>query len=283
MRQETVQSNEVLKGSVLLLAPHMDDEVLGCGGALAAYSDKRRVRVVFVADGGGSRAMRVTPWPAGVAGEIRAVRKAESVRALGILGIHEDQIEFWDYPDGEIGARRVEIEDRLRCRIEQDKPDCVLAPFRYDRHPDHVALGRLARVAVQHSGCQIRFLEYFIYWQWQLIPGCDIRRQLRSDWLRAVDTRAVAETKRRALECFLSQRTVYYPGQRRPVLTGAYLERNIQDPEWFLCAPQDATERELFRLPLLHVRLAHALEPRLKRGKERLLRVLGLKRRGIEA
>ena len=69
---------------LLVLAPHPDDEVIGCGGLVALHlREGRRVRVVVATDGG-------------EAGE-PAERQRESRAALASLGNAE--IEFLNLPD----------------------------------------------------------------------------------------------------------------------------------------------------------------------------------------
>lgn len=77
--------------SILIVAPHPDDETLGCGGTLAKRAQEGcRITVVVVTDG--SNLFRLSRWkiekdptPA----ETSAMRKAETRRALAILGVAE--------------------------------------------------------------------------------------------------------------------------------------------------------------------------------------------------
>ena len=38
----------------MILSPHQDDELLGCGGFLVRHGRQRRIQVVYVADSGGA-------------------------------------------------------------------------------------------------------------------------------------------------------------------------------------------------------------------------------------
>ena len=89
--------------SVMVLAPHMDDETIGCGGTLARHVRAgASVKVVFLTDGrhGGGSQLRALRGNARHAGEMElvATRKAEARQALGILGVQG--MLFLDVEDG---------------------------------------------------------------------------------------------------------------------------------------------------------------------------------------
>ncbi|HEX7192529.1 MAG TPA: PIG-L family deacetylase [Thermoanaerobaculia bacterium] len=110
---------------LLVLAPHPDDEVIGCGGVVAQHLDGgSSVRVVVATDGG----------QAGVP----ATREEESRHALSILGGSE--IDFFAYPDRELAAHRDELSKRLAALLREYRPDLILVPSPIEFHPDHLAL-----------------------------------------------------------------------------------------------------------------------------------------------
>ena len=61
-----------------------------------------------------------------------------------------------------------------------------------------------------------------------------VRAFLRPDHLLTVDIRAVAEQKRRALNCYASQFTNFYPWQRRPAVDPILIDQVVAGPEVFL-------------------------------------------------
>lgn len=79
-------------GAVLVVAPHHDDEVIGCGGTIAGWVRASvRVDVVYLTAGYAG-----LPHIADEA-EATALREAEAAAAAHILGI--SQMFFWRYPD----------------------------------------------------------------------------------------------------------------------------------------------------------------------------------------
>lgn len=122
------------KGSVLVLAPHPDDESLGCGGAIALhYRQGDRVKVVFATDGAAGDPLG---HYAGL--DYRELRREEARRAGAILGV--DEIVFWDFADGRL-AEAQDLSQRLEALLEADRPGIIYRPSTLEIHPDHWALG----------------------------------------------------------------------------------------------------------------------------------------------
>ena len=115
---------------LLVLAPHPDDEVIGCGGLVALHlHEKRLVRVVVATDG--------------AQGGPAAERQQESRRALAHLG-GDPVIFFLGHPDRGLGD---DIEAELREVLLDFRPDLILVPSPIEIHPDHLALS--------HSFCSL--------------------------------------------------------------------------------------------------------------------------------
>jgi LmbE family N-acetylglucosaminyl deacetylase/glycosyltransferase involved in cell wall biosynthesis len=107
--------------AVLVLAPHPDDEVFGCGGAIAQHVARGTpVRVVVLTDGSG--------------GGDPARRVDECTRAAAVLGYGVP--EFWALPDRGLYAT-AELAQRLARTIEASAADLVYAPSPHEVHPDH--------------------------------------------------------------------------------------------------------------------------------------------------
>ncbi|MCX7803771.1 MAG: PIG-L family deacetylase [Planctomycetota bacterium] len=95
-------------GSILIFAPHPDDETLGCAGVIMkAVRAGRRLRVVFVTNGDGfARAAAFLSGKDAAAVEaedflaVARVRQQGAFEAARILGISADALVFLGYPDG---------------------------------------------------------------------------------------------------------------------------------------------------------------------------------------
>ena len=266
-----VRPANVLRGTVLVTVPHMDDEILGCGGALAGLPDKRRVHLLYATSGRGSENLAMPGIRVSTAIDMGAIRKQESLAALACLGIPPEQAHFLDIPDYQVRAYASRVRAEFTRLLEAVKPDWVLTPFRYDRHRDHVALSRIVRARLAELRPAPGLLEYFVYYRWRLLRAGDVRCYCRPEYLVGVDTAPQRALKRQALAAFTSQTTMYFPWQTRPVLSAELLDEVAQGPEWFLRAAPAAPDRTLFTLPPAGLRMCHTVEPWLKRRKDQTL------------
>jgi len=262
-----IEPDDVFRGRLLIAVPHMDDEALACGGTIARLSRKERIHLVYAGDG--SRAPEpVVPWLDAVSPDLGAIRRDESVAAMRRLGVPEHNLHFLDFPEARLEQHLQALSTRIWELMVRIAPDHVLAPFRFDRHRDHVALNRVVTDACRAFG-GLPLTEYFVYHRWKLLPGGDVRRYLRPSELLLVDTREVADAKRAALECFRTQTTRFYPWQSRPNLTPTLLDGVSMEPELFLRYRAALPGATVFTGSAAWIQVAHRLESPLKRVKDR--------------
>lgn len=154
--------------TVLVLAPHPDDELIGCGGTLdRMIAAGARVTVVQVTDGSASATFRDEP------DEVRRTQRLEEAnRVARSLGV-ERTIEWRE--DNRNLAYRPELARRLCEVLDEVDPALVLVPFVTDIHPDHVLIARLLATALAEGRPRsFRILGYEI---WCRIPAnawCDV-------------------------------------------------------------------------------------------------------------
>jgi LmbE family N-acetylglucosaminyl deacetylase len=263
----------------MLAVPHMDDAVLSCGGAIAQLPDKQRVHLVYASDGRRSPEP-VIPGRDRVDVDLFEIRRAEARTALGVLGVPEGNLHFLGLPDCRVSRHARELDRGLRALADRVAPDTLLAPFRFDRHPDHLAVNRAAVRMLRDLDRPACLVEYFVYHQWRLLPRNDVRSYLRPGLLRRIEIQDSAARKRRALDCFESQTTRYFDWQTRPNLTPELLDDVSQTAEYFLPYAPEASGARVFSDMRTWIRVAHRLEPFLKRHKDRLV---AYARRGQEA
>ena len=141
---------------LLVLAPHPDDESIGCGGTLAlAAADGAAVHVVFLTDGRqGDPALRALP-DGGVtrrAAEtaLASRRREEALAAMAVLGVQA--WTFADAPDGALDTAVAATAAVIAPLLAQLRPDVVLLPCFTDRHADHFAANRCLFAAVDLLG-----------------------------------------------------------------------------------------------------------------------------------
>jgi LmbE family N-acetylglucosaminyl deacetylase len=273
---------EVFPGVIAVVAPHMDDEVLGCGTTLARLPHKQRIHLVYATDGSRS-SVPAAPWIGGTAPDLSAIRMEEALAAAQTLGIPNSNVHFLGYPDGRLNQQLPEFVEALASVLKTIRPIHLLVPFRFDRHPDHLAVNRAAMSLRQKGGYRAELLEYFVYSNWRLLPCQDIRRYIYRSHLIEITVGADCSTKRKALECFQSQTTKFYRWQKRPNLTQSLLDEVCRGPEFFLRYDPAYPDTLIFSRARTWIRLTHAVEPTLKKGKDRAVALLRSMQRGSNA
>ena len=146
-------SREPLQGPVLVLAAHPDDEVIGAGGMLAHHAAcGHEVVVVHATDGAqGDPAQRE-------AGDIRDVRRAEGVDALGRLGL--DAPRHWDLPDGQLPELLDDLTGRVEQVMREVQPKTLYSFHAGEAHRDHRAISKATADAAHTLPADCRCLLY---------------------------------------------------------------------------------------------------------------------------
>lgn len=262
-----VDPAQFFPGILLIVSPHMDDEALACGSTIAQLPDKERIHLVYATDGMKSPAP-VLPHDA-ITPDLGAVRRQESVAAMAHLGVPAANLHFLNLPEAELPAHLPALRAGLAAQITAVQPDHILLPFRYDRHPDHLAVHQVIMALWQQGQTQAALTEYFVYYRWRLLPRRDVRQYIAPSLLAWVDGQAVVAQKRAALACFRSQTTICYPWQTRPILTAALLDETSATPEQFLrydsTLPGTAVFTPTYMLPW--IRFVHRWESPLQKRK----------------
>lgn len=127
-------------GTTLVVAPHADDESLGCGGLISLLRKYgQAVYVVLLSDGTLSHP-NSKEFPAE---KLRDLREEELLNAAGILGVPAENIIFCRYKDRSVPSVNTEkfeeAVQHISKIIDIIKPQSVFVPWRRDPHPDHRA------------------------------------------------------------------------------------------------------------------------------------------------
>lgn len=207
----------------VVVAPHPDDEVLTCGGALMRHVGAGgEVAIVAVTDGEASHPGDVVLTPARLA----EMRRIESQRGLERLGVPTRSIARLGLADGQVAAGSAFLRQALIGMLRPS--DVVVTTCRFDGHPDHEATARSTAQACGEIGCQL--LEAPVWmWHWAT-PGAP---QLPWQRLRALRLEAAAvDGKCYAIAAHETQ-TARRDDGGPPVLGSNILERTLRDVEYF--------------------------------------------------
>jgi N-acetylglucosamine malate deacetylase 1 len=160
---------------ILVIAPHPDDESLGCGGTLAQLAPSCDIHVLLVTNGDGGGEL-----PAGTS----ETRKSEMDKAVRTLGIANPVLHL-DEPDG-----RFADSPRFRAALAQVattlRPDWVFLPWLHDSHADHARIARAGSEVLARSTVDV----LLYYETWVPVPATHVN-----------DITGTLEAKRRAILC----------------------------------------------------------------------------------
>ena len=148
-----VSLEEMLRGRVpLIIAPHPDDETLGCGGLIAQLcAAGTPPHVVILTDGCLSHPNSVTHPPE----KLRHMREEEAREALHVLGLPHGYTWFLGHADHEMpsaGPAYQFAARRIAGICESHGCNLIIAPWQHDPHTDHVAGATLAEHVAVREG-----------------------------------------------------------------------------------------------------------------------------------
>jgi LmbE family N-acetylglucosaminyl deacetylase len=189
---------------VLVVAPHPDDDVLGCGGTLRRLAARgARISVLYVTDGSASHVKSKRFPPA----MLRAVREGEARDALRELAIRTSP-RFLRAPDGKLAelgsSERDALAGAIARAIDWRRAQLLFTPWDRDPHPDHVATAGLVEQA--RRMCRRRPAT-FRYSVWLPVRGtaADAPRAAEATVREIVLTPAEVDRKRAAIMRHRSQ------------------------------------------------------------------------------
>ena len=177
-------STDLTGKRVLVLAPHPDDETIGCGGSIALHAGAGdSVRVVVLTNGAKGDMVGRFDRDAYV-----VMRQQETLAACACLGVSD--VTFWRYEDREL-ANSASVVPDLAALINTYGPDLIYAPSPLEFHPDHRATAEFIQSAVRCCRTQAEVLFY------------EVGQPLQVDIL--VDITGVLNKKKQALRQYRSQ------------------------------------------------------------------------------
>jgi LmbE family N-acetylglucosaminyl deacetylase len=237
--------------STVILAPHQDDETLGCGGSVIKKKVAgAEVRIIFMTDGTLSH-KDLLP-----SAELKKIRDEEALAACQVLGLEESDIFFLGFKDGRlheyIDIAVIKVVEILR----KYKPQEIFIPYQKEAPSDHNATYRIAMSALEKWGKQVIIYEYLV-WAWYHWPWVGVFQTSRKatreilkntvfsiaslrlvkDLSHAVCIADVLDRKRAALDQHKSQMTRLISDRHWLILSdvskGEFLIQFFQDYEYF--------------------------------------------------
>ena len=144
-----------MKKKILVIAPHADDEVLGCGGIINKFRSEYSVNVLVMTNANKGNPKKYPDV------KIKKIRE-ESIRASKILKIKK--IFFENFPAPNLDQFPIAlIAEALNKQIKLLKPDMVFIPDKTDLHHDHKIIYQASLVATRPL--DNKYIKYLISYE----------------------------------------------------------------------------------------------------------------------
>lgn len=213
---------------ILVLAPHVDDEALGCGELLIRRAAAGQLcHVAYFTDSSGTGQAQPRP-------EMAAQRKREAIHAMASIGIPVQHLHFLDAPDGRLKdlneSQKKHWQAVIASLLTALQPRILLIPCHFDGSSEHEAMHGLVSAAASRITMQLRVLEFPVWSWWNprfLWPHI---ARISHIWHHRISNHGA--DKRALLECYPSQTAIIPPAQE-PVLPRAMTQAFLQGYEFY--------------------------------------------------
>jgi LmbE family N-acetylglucosaminyl deacetylase len=139
---------------ILILSPHPDDDVIGCGGVIRkAVLSGSKVKVVYLTDGRFGNSSYSEE-------ELVKVRKKEAMSSLAVLGC--DDAVFLDNHDMGLQVDEENI-GRLHRLLEEFRPNALFIPSFEEMPPDHQITAHIAAHALERYDSALHCFGYEVW------------------------------------------------------------------------------------------------------------------------
>ena len=123
----------LINSSILIIAAHPDDEVLGCGGLLSKISGKSKISIIFIGEGSSCRYTNLNEK--GIDNDIKE-RESASKKVAKKFNLHD--LEFFNLPCGRFDqVPIIDINKIIESRISKFNPDIIFTHDPFDVNNDH--------------------------------------------------------------------------------------------------------------------------------------------------
>ncbi len=148
-----------LTDKTIIIAPHPDDEVIGCAGLIQALVEWGTPPHVIILTGGEGSHRGCCDTSAE---EIIAARHQLTLKAAVTLGLPESHIHCLHYPDGGVALEHPETES-LQMLLSELAPLSVFVPHCGEGWSDHLQAAEITKHLM--TGKDVSIYEYCV-WMW---------------------------------------------------------------------------------------------------------------------
>jgi LmbE family N-acetylglucosaminyl deacetylase len=191
-----------LPGRLVVIAPHPDDEIFGCGG-LIAHAKARQAQIHIILLTGGENAHENCCEVKEE--DLSDKRRTLAMSAGAVLGLSSEAFTFMGWPDGNLEESILRDSEKLMQLagvIESFSPDAIFCPHPFEGWSDHVAAQGITRAAIKCSKVKTT-IYYYCVWFWH---SMSLIKAFQCDWKNAftLDIRDVYDQKQRAISEYMN-------------------------------------------------------------------------------
>lgn len=150
----------LLADTSIVIAPHPDDEIIGCAGLIRQLLKAGKQLDVVILSGGEKSHSGCCQIDEKTLIE---ARRNLSRQAAQVVGLPLEHLHFLNYPDGNIAYNHLET-NRLKQLITEMRPDTIFIPHKGEGWSDHVEAGRIIKKLTEDC-TDIQLYEYCV-WFW---------------------------------------------------------------------------------------------------------------------
>ena len=151
---------KVVGGKVLILSPHPDDEMIGCGGAIIKHiAASDTLKVIHFTDGSGGFPDDSKPSEVEKK-EMAKIREAEANEVKEAFGI--DDVVFLKFKDSKLNASK-SLVNYLSQQIKDYNPDVIYVPSFLDTNLDHQETAKCLTMALKGIKNKIVIMQYEVW------------------------------------------------------------------------------------------------------------------------
>ena len=148
----------------MVIAPHPDDELIGCGGlVISKKNEGAQVGVIYLTDGRSSRGWKNAPTEI-----LNTPRYQEARNVCNSLKV--DMTSYLDGISGQLKTNQILV-DSVSDFIAEFKPEVILVPFINDPHADHIESNKILARALKNTRIVLNEIKIFSYEVWSLVPA----------------------------------------------------------------------------------------------------------------
>ncbi|MEM3697179.1 MAG: PIG-L family deacetylase [Candidatus Bathyarchaeia archaeon] len=228
--------------SLIVFAPHPDDETLGCGGTIVKkIREGYEVFVVYMTDGryaltevGENKILDPL--------DMKEQRRKDALKAAEILGLKEKNLCFLDIEDKTLKRHKQYAQKIVFEIMKNIKPSEIFFPQEKEYNLDHQMTHVIVEVVCERLKVNPIKYQYSIAWMFPFyllnhltnegIFDFIMCRYLKCNMVR-VDISKFLPVKEMAIKAYRSQRLLLSNKQKQPALKASFISRFLRNYEKF--------------------------------------------------